>query len=274
MHVPLETLRRAARLLDSVADLDQPGRAPDLVLSGLAELVGCDVVTYNEIGTGPDQLSYYADYPPGSLDPAGVAVFEAHLHEHPLLTHYRTTGADEPAKISDFVSRQEFHNLGLYSEFYRHIPVEDQIALTLPSAGDGQVIAIALNRAPNGFTDADREVLSAVAGPLSNTIRRARGRHRAHVAVATASSDGLAGLTDRELQVLQLAAQGRTNQAIARTIGVSPRTIAKHLEHVYRKLGVTSRAAAVYRTAAAAAAGQPTLPRWPLADRARLRPAR
>ncbi len=253
MHVPLDTLRRAVQLLDSVADLELPAGAPDLTLSGLADLVGCDVVTYNEIGAGPDQLTYYADYPPGCLDPAGLVVFEAHLHEHPVLAHYRATGADEPAKISDFLGRQEFHNLGLYSEFYRHIPVEDQIAFTMPAAGDGQVIAIALNRAERDFTDADRDVLSAVAGPLSNAMRRARSRHRAHVAVATASSDGLAGLTDRELQVLQLAAQGSTNQAIARTVGVSPRTIAKHLEHVYRKLGVTSRAAAVYRTARATA---------------------
>jgi hypothetical protein len=83
MHVPLETLRRAVQLLDSVADLELPAGAPDLILSGLADLVGCDVVTYNEIGAGPDQLTYYADYPPGCLDPAGLVVFEAHLHEHP-----------------------------------------------------------------------------------------------------------------------------------------------------------------------------------------------
>ena len=37
------------------------------------------------------------------------------------------------------------------------------------------------------------------------------------------------------------------------TTRTRPRTIAKHLEHVYRKLGVTSRAAAVYRTATATA---------------------
>ena len=42
-------------------------------------------------------------------------------------------------------------------------------------------------------------------------------------------------------------AQRRTNSSIARTLDVSPRTIAKHLEHIYRKLGVTSRAATVHR---------------------------
>jgi DNA-binding CsgD family transcriptional regulator len=38
----------------------------------------------------------------------------------------------------------------------------------------------------------------------------------------------------------------KANTAIARAIDVSPRTVAKHLEHIYRKLGVSSRVA-VYR---------------------------
>jgi DNA-binding NarL/FixJ family response regulator len=74
-----------------------------------------------------------------------------------------------------------------------------------------------------------------------------------HSLTTAVSADG--ALTDRELQILELAALGRTNHAIARHIDVSPRTVAKHLEHIYRKLGVTSRAAAVYRTAGPAVPG-------------------
>ncbi len=59
------------------------------------------------------------------------------------------------------------------------------------------------------------------------------------------SDDGVAGLTGREIRVLELVAAGRTNQAIAHALGVSPRTVAKHLEHAYRKLDVPNRAAAV-----------------------------
>jgi DNA-binding CsgD family transcriptional regulator len=59
-------------------------------------------------------------------------------------------------------------------------------------------------------------------------------------------------LSDRERAVLDLVALGRTNTAIAHALGVSPRTVAKHLEHTYRKLGVSSRAAAVARSVSGA----------------------
>jgi len=57
----------------------------------------------------------------------------------------------------------------------------------------------------------------------------------------------LADLTEREIQILRLVADGRTNTAIAHALEVSPRTVAKHLEHTYRKLEVSSRAAAISR---------------------------
>ena len=48
-------------------------------------------------------------------------------------------------------------------------------------------------------------------------------------------------LTARELDVVALAAQGLANKAIARELGISPRTVEGHLNHVFDKLGTTSR---------------------------------
>ncbi|HUC57011.1 MAG TPA: LuxR C-terminal-related transcriptional regulator, partial [Streptosporangiaceae bacterium] len=252
MYVSLEKLRQAMQLVDCLADLDEPGKLPEIALPGMADLVGCDIVTYNEIPAIPSQSGYYLDYPGGCIDTVSMSAFEAHLHEHPLLIHYRESGSGEPAKISDFLSQEQFHRLGLYSEFFRHIPVEYQMAFNLSDTADGSLTAIALNRAGTDFSEDDRALLTAISAPLGNALRRVRDRHRAKAALmGAAGSDGLDDLTEREVQVLELAARGRTNQAIARTCDVSPRTVAKHLEHIYRKLGVTSRAAAVYRTVAA-----------------------
>ena len=60
-------------------------------------------------------------------------------------------------------------------------------------------------------------------------------------------SRGTAGdsLSAREIQVLQLAARGMSNSEIARELFVSATTVKAHLAHVYRKLGVGDRTAAV-----------------------------
>jgi DNA-binding CsgD family transcriptional regulator len=54
-------------------------------------------------------------------------------------------------------------------------------------------------------------------------------------------------LTPRELQVLELAADGRNGPKIAEELFVSPATVQTHFEHIYAKLGVRDRAAAVAR---------------------------
>ena len=61
------------------------------------------------------------------------------------------------------------------------------------------------------------------------------------------------GLSARQAEVLALAAQGSTNAEIAARMGISPRTVQKHLEHVFDRLGVRTRAGAAARAAAAIA---------------------
>ncbi len=51
-------------------------------------------------------------------------------------------------------------------------------------------------------------------------------------------------LSTRELEVLRLVSQGNTNKAIARTLGISARTVQHHTIHIYQKLGVETRAGA------------------------------
>jgi DNA-binding CsgD family transcriptional regulator len=244
MYVSLETLRRTVGLVDSLAELDDPAGFAAVVLPGLATLVGCDVLTYNEIGPVRGQTRY-ADYPAGALDPAAQPLFAAHVHEHPLVNHYRATGSGEPVMISDFLTRQRFHRLGLYAVF-RAIPVERQIAISLPGP-EQQVIGVAMNRGRHDFSDHDRALLSVLRLPLSAALLRARRRQQAGQALVTTAGRWLADLTERKVQILRLVADGRTNTAIAHGLEVSPRTVAKHLEHIYRKLGVSSRAAAVSR---------------------------
>lgn len=57
--------------------------------------------------------------------------------------------------------------------------------------------------------------------------------------------DHPSGLTDREVGVLRLVAQGLTDNDVAERLTISPRTVHRHLSSIYSKLGVTTRTAAV-----------------------------
>jgi DNA-binding NarL/FixJ family response regulator len=63
------------------------------------------------------------------------------------------------------------------------------------------------------------------------------------------AADPLAPLTGREREIASLAATGLTSRDIAAELSVSPRTVDTHLSRIYRKLGVTSRAALASRLA-------------------------
>jgi len=54
-------------------------------------------------------------------------------------------------------------------------------------------------------------------------------------------------LTDRELDVLRLAAKGYTNKSIGVQLGISDRTVQGHLAHIFAKMQATSRTEAVMR---------------------------
>jgi DNA-binding CsgD family transcriptional regulator len=58
-------------------------------------------------------------------------------------------------------------------------------------------------------------------------------------------------VTERERQILALVTAGKTNADIGSVLSISPRTVQKHLEHIFQKLGVETRTAAAVRALAA-----------------------
>ena len=58
-------------------------------------------------------------------------------------------------------------------------------------------------------------------------------------------TSGVESLTSREREVVNLVAQGLPNKAIASQLGISPRTVEGHLNHVFEKVGASSRSALV-----------------------------
>jgi HD-GYP domain-containing protein (c-di-GMP phosphodiesterase class II) len=79
-----------------------------------------------------------------------------------------------------------------------------------------------------GHLDAD--AVEAVLGAAGHRVTRRRDRP--------------AGLTAREIEILRLLARGLSNKEIAARLVISPKTVGKHVEHIYVKIDASSRAAA------------------------------
>ncbi|HET6789534.1 MAG TPA: DNA-binding response regulator [Aquabacterium sp.] len=95
--------------------------------------------------------------------------------------------------------------------------------------------------------------IEEVLARLSTHVRNARLTRLAREAMsaggvgrddASSSRLDIAALTPRETEVLSWLAKGKTNRDIADILGMSHRTVNKHLEHIFEKLGVETRAAA------------------------------
>jgi DNA-binding CsgD family transcriptional regulator len=70
-----------------------------------------------------------------------------------------------------------------------------------------------------------------------------RGNHHRSVGAAPA----IPGLSRRQQEVAHWIREGKTNPEIATIMGISPRTVQKHVEHIFEKLGVESRVAIATR---------------------------
>jgi DNA-binding CsgD family transcriptional regulator len=99
--------------------------------------------------------------------------------------------------------------------------------------GSDHLVRLSLDRSRRPFSDRDLAVLRMIAPALERLLRY-------HPTPRLS-----AALTVQERRVLQLVAAGLSNTMIADRLYVAPCTIRKHLEHAFRKLGVTNRLAAV-----------------------------
>lgn len=322
---------------------------PARMVQLLGELVPGNLIAYNEVDLKTSRARLEMSAAGFDFTPL-IKVFEAHLSEHPLLRHQQETNDLSPRKISDFLSKGQFHRLGIYQELYGQIGCEDQIALALHNS-PSHVIALAINRDQRSFTADDLELLrlaqphlmrvhqNALAQaalqrllsayqtlldtlPLALVLVRPPGRIEfatnqardlmrryfpgpaktrhlpeplrhwlkeatqwAGVPLPAATGRTLRlsnangkltvrfipgsdpvnfllleetsavspqplkslGLTRREAEVLFWVAQGKSSPDISIILGSSARTVHKHLEHIFSKLGVESRTAAAQR---------------------------
>ncbi len=129
--------------------------------------------------------------------------------------------------------------------------VRDDAGRVIPCSGviwtgpatDVPIPGVVLWRSELDFGGAEEQVASQLLSVLAAIHRRFMARG----APGAADPPGRISLTPREHTMLEMLSQGLTADAIARRLRITVKTVRKHLEHIYRKLGVHDRLLAVER---------------------------
>jgi DNA-binding CsgD family transcriptional regulator len=336
------TLLSAVEKIYSPSDIDQ---FPSTILTAVRKVLPCNAICYNEVNILESRMSWMTEPANALPGPTLQEMFTRHLHEHPLIAH---SGLSRSLRISDFLSRQQFHRLALYNEYYRPLGVEYQLGTTI-SISERHILGLGIDRDCPDFSENERLCLDllrphliqsyrnlqildlmkrAVEGSekrlivvdrtgqvrlinddvwrifshyfgmprfnrslpdaLKDWIKYERSRlcqesdvpspsiplvvskeggrttirflwggkdsyqdmiiiEEEPTDIAAASMDS-SKLTRRETEILAWLSQGKTNAEIGLALSISPRTVKKHLEHIYSKLQVHRRSGAVARS--------------------------
>ena len=208
---------------------------PRAVASEITTLSVCDLATHQRHVVGS----------PGSrLGEEDRACFDRHFAEHPLVRYHAHQRGPGAHRISDSLPFERFRHTALYSDYYRRIGIDHVVAV--PIAVDSRtLVSFVLNRQRRDFSDREVALLDVVGGLLARQYRRVRAASRA--AAVWLPGPAAMRLTPREREVVRWLAAGKTDRDIADLVGCSRRTVQKHLERSYAKLGVETRTAAVMR---------------------------
>jgi DNA-binding NarL/FixJ family response regulator len=124
------------------------------------------------------------------------------------------------------------------------------IVLILSAYDDEHYVRAALAAGVAGYllktTPSDELIRSIRAACDGSTLLDRVLTGRGEKAPPTTAFSGATRLTAREQEVVRLVARGRSNKAIAHQLGISPRTVEGHLNHVFEKVGSTSRTELVH----------------------------
>jgi DNA-binding CsgD family transcriptional regulator len=209
------------------------------VVEALVRLVPGEFVGYNERELVSHDLLAAAEAPSVARSRDVAYAVTAFCSEYPLSMERHHTDV-RALRISDFASPRQLHRLDYYEQALQPLGIEHQIRFWVAAPpGIARFYYVSRRNEDGDFTDGERDMLQL----LRPFLVALHERFDSEVP-EPAHTDGL---TNRETEILSWVARGKTNQEIAALLIVSPHTVRKHLEHVYEKLCVNSRTAAVAR---------------------------
>ncbi len=218
----------------------------ELLLRRIPELVRAEACGFNVVDVRAQHIEVQT-HPNVPQFTTPAQNLSAVMGDHPLISHWFTQDDPTPRRVSDVAAIATWRSTLTYSQVLRPMGTPHMIAIpTYLSRRTGRGEGYALVRSGRDFTDTERDVASALQIGLL-AVHRPRGAvmqrdERPCARSRLVSDSGTGGrLTPREHEVLELLCEGLTAFAMASRLGIGPMTVRKHLENLYKKLGVNDR---------------------------------
>jgi DNA-binding CsgD family transcriptional regulator len=220
--------------------LDAPAPFTPQLLERLAELVRCEEAAFFECDHPKRILRTRVTR--STAEPIAIPDEAWTCGRTVGLQRYKLANGSGPIVLSDFFARR-LRSRPDFNLNFRDAGWTDEIHIDLDPFRPWKAhLSVYGSR---DFAERQRLILERVRPHLAAVYRMARLRRRLLAATATLARDGGGQLTPREREVMSCVADGLSNEEIARVLVVERSTVRKHLEHVYDKLGVRSRTAAL-----------------------------
>ncbi|ACU71212.1 transcriptional regulator, LuxR family [Catenulispora acidiphila DSM 44928] len=224
-------LRRILAVADALLGVAEESELVDRLLPVLRRTVPADTVLW--LAAHERHPATWRAEPPGAVNAEQAALLAAHADDPLMAAAWHGPGT--ATRRSDLQTDHEFHRLPVFPALFAPLGARRQLVMAVRPDEERRIVVL-FNRASPDFTQHDVAVAEAV-------------RHRIGRALAPFGGPGARRekVSPREADVLDLLCRGLTDRQIATRLGISPRTVDKHLEHAYVKLGVRCRVQAATR---------------------------
>lgn len=247
---------RYARMLDlavEVMSAETPEFVWPLLTAELLTALDGELIVVKEVPWTRDQGSVVIRSPePLPEVGTGEDSVQAYIRSgYPFIDRYGATADWTPQSAARVVGARTWQNSPTADALRQAFGTRHVFGLPLPQRGP-HVSGFLVHRSGGDFSRHDERYAARV-----QPLLKAATAHRSLLMALRESSGSAqrqqanhalaAPLTPRETNVLHLLATGLTAEVIGRRLGISPRTVHKHLNALYRKLGAADRLSAVLR---------------------------